>query len=102
MALAVAACLTPLAPAIAAQNQNSSAQQHAAQQKQNPQRTYYGEIVMLQKGRYALMINAKEHKGYYLDRQKAAKKYFQKKVLVTGTVDAKTSVLHVHQIKPAS
>ena len=102
MALAVALCLTPLAPAIAAQNQNSSAQQPAAQQKQNAQKTYYGKIVKLQTGKFALMIDTKTKKGYFLDDQKDAAKYAEKNVLVTGTVDSKTSVLHVITMKPAS
>jgi len=102
MALAVALCLTPLTPGIAAQSQGASAQQPAAQQKKSPQKTYYGTIVKLQDGKYALMIDAKANRGYFLDDQKDAKKYAQKKVLVTGTIDRQTSTLHVIKIKPAS
>lgn len=101
MALAIAACLAPLAPAIAAQNQNSSTKQPAAAQKQNKRKTYYGKIVKLRNGKFALMINAKAQQGYFLDNQKAAAKYADKKALVTGTVDPKTSVLHVIAIKSA-
>jgi hypothetical protein len=101
MALAMAACLAPLAPTMAAQNQGSSAKQPAAAQKQNRKKTYYGKVVKLQNGKFALMINAKAHRGYFLDDQKHAKKYAQKNVLVTGTVDPKTSILHVAAIKPA-
>jgi hypothetical protein len=36
---------------------------------------------------------------YALDDQQAAKKFFGKNVLLTGTVDAKTSVVHVHKIE---
>jgi hypothetical protein len=100
MALAVALCLVPLVPAISAQNQNSSAQQPAAPQKQNPQKTYYGKIVQLQGGKLGLLINAKEKRGYFLDNQKAAKQYADKNALVTGTVDSKTGVLHIVKIKP--
>lgn len=101
MALALALCLAPLAPAFAAQNQNSSAQQPAAPQKQDAQRTYYGKITKLQNGKYALVIDAKASRGYFLDDQKEAKKYAEKQVLVTGTVDSQTKILHVAQIKPA-
>ena len=102
MALAVALCLTPIAPAIAAQNQNSSAQQPAAPQKQDVQKTYYGTISKLQNGKYALVVDAKASRGYFLDDQKNAAKFAEKKVLVTGSVDPKTSVLHVVKIKPTS
>lgn len=106
IALAAITWFIPLAPAFAAQNQNPVAQQNppTAHQKQGQKkaRTYYGEIIKLRNGKYALMINAKAHRGYYLDDQKDAKKYDQKKVLVTGILDAKTSMLHVEKIKSAS
>lgn len=36
---------------------------------------------------------------YALDDQQGAKKFFGKNVLLTGTVDAKTNVLHIHKIE---
>lgn len=96
--LAVAAWFMPLGPAFVAQSHGAAAPQ---KQSQKSARTYYGQIVKLQNGKYALMINVQTHKGYFLDKQKAAKKYAQKKVLITGTVDPKSSVLHVVTIKPA-
>lgn len=96
--LAVAACLMPLVPAFGAQNHNAAAQQTQTQQRS---RTYYGQIVKLKNGKYALMINTKTNQGYYLDDQKDAKKYAQKRVLITGTINRKTSTLHVIAIKPA-
>ncbi len=105
IALAVAAALTPLAPAFGAQNQKTGNQEPAtAQQKQSQQkpRTYFGRVVKLQKGNYALMIDSTNKRGYYLDDQKDAMKYDQKQVLVTGTVDTQTSTLHVLTIKPVS
>jgi hypothetical protein len=99
MVLAVASCLAPLAPAFAAQNQDSSAQKPAAQEKQSRPKTYYGKIVKLQNGDFALMIDTKSQKGYFLDDQKAAAKYAEKDVLVTGTLNPQTSVLHVITIK---
>jgi len=94
-------CLAPLAPAVAAQNQDSSAQQPAAPQKENAQKTYYGKIAKLQGGKYALVVDVKASRGYILDDQKAAAKFAGKKALVTGTVDPKTKLLHVVKIKPA-
>jgi len=97
--LAAVACLIPLAPAFAAQNHSAAAQQKQGQQHA---RTYYGKIVMLKNHKLALMINPQTHQGYYLDKQKTAKKYVQKKVLITGTINRKTSMLHVIKIKPAN
>lgn len=105
IALAVAAALTPLAPAFSAQNRNPGSQQPpTAQQKQAQEktRTYYGKIVKARNGKYALVIDAKKNMGYYLDDQEDALKYNQKKVLITGTVSTKTSILHVLKIKPAA
>lgn len=101
VALAVALCLAPFAPVIAAQNQNPTAQQPAGPQEQNGQKTYYGKIAKLQNGKYALVIDAKANRGYFLDNQKEASKYIEKDVLVTGTVDMQTKILHVTEIKPA-
>lgn len=36
---------------------------------------------------------------YALDDQQAAKKFFGKNVLVTGTLDAKKNILHLHKIE---
>jgi hypothetical protein len=36
---------------------------------------------------------------YILDDQLAAKKFFGKNVLLTGTLDSNTNVLHVHKIE---
>ncbi|HET7214919.1 MAG TPA: hypothetical protein VFL79_15110 [Terriglobia bacterium] len=101
MGLAVAFCLTPFAPIVAAQNQNTTAQQPAGPQAQNEQKTYYGKIAKLQNGKYALVIDTKANRGYFLDNQKEASKYVEKDVLITGTVDMQTKILHVSQIKPA-
>ena len=97
LASALALSLMPFTLAVAAQKQNSSAKQSEA-----PQKTYYGKIEKLQNGRYGLIINTKTSRGYFLDNQKAAAKFAQKNVLVTGNVDPKTSVLHIVNIKPAS
>ncbi|MGA8182449.1 MAG: hypothetical protein WB819_02270 [Terriglobia bacterium] len=101
IALVMGLCLAPFAPAVAAQNQDSSAQQPAAPQKENAQKTYYGTIAKLQDGKYALVVDAKASRGYFLDDQKAAAKFAEKKVLVTGSVDPETKLLHVVKIKPA-
>ena len=74
--------------------------QPAAQQRKSLQKTYYGEVAKQQNGKFALVIDVKAQRGYFLDDQKDAAKFEKKKVLVTGTVDPKTSVLHVVKIKP--
>lgn len=99
IALVAAVALTPLAPAFGARSQNPGTQQ---KQSQAQTRTYYGTIVKLRQGKLALLTNPKDHKGYFLDDQKDAKKYVQEKVLVKGQVDAKTGMLHVLSIKPAA
>lgn len=99
IALVLAAALTPAAMAFGAQHQNSGTQQKQSQQQA---RTYFGTIVKLRNGRYALLINPKGQKGYFLDDQKDAKKYVQKQVLIKGMINAKTGMLHVLSIKPAS
>ena len=37
---------------------------------------------------------------YSLDDQKEARNFFGKPVLITGTIDSKASLLHVHKIEP--
>ena len=46
-------------------------------------------------------IFREDHRGivYFLDDQQIAKKFSGKAVLVTGTVDSKTNVVHVHKIE---
>jgi hypothetical protein len=39
---------------------------------------------------------------YSLDDQKEARNFSGKAVLVTGTIDSKVSLLHVHKIEPTS
>ena len=47
-------------------------------------------------------IFREDHRGivYSLDDQKEAGKFSGKPVLVTGTIDSKASLLHVHKIEP--
>jgi hypothetical protein len=47
-------------------------------------------------------IFREDHRGivYSLDDQKEAGKFSGKAVLVTGTIDSKASLLHVHKIEP--
>jgi hypothetical protein len=46
-------------------------------------------------------IFREDHLGmvYFLDDQRAARKFSGKSVWITGTVDAKTSTVHVHKIE---
>lgn len=100
LAIALAAACVPLAPAFSAQSQN----QTPSVQQQRPQkkaRTYLGEIVKTQSGRYGLLTDKKHGRGYLLDDQADAKKYARQNVLVTGIVNPQTKTLHVEKIKPA-
>lgn len=103
MALFLAVALTPLATALAAPNpgtpQTPNTQQNHVQAKV---RTYYGTIVKLRNGQYALMISFKTHRGYHLDDQKDVKKFDKEKVLVTGIVNPQTHMLQVKSIKRAA
>jgi hypothetical protein len=47
-------------------------------------------------------IFKEDHRGivYLLDDQKAARNFSGKAVLITGTIDSKASLLHVHKIEP--
>jgi len=65
-------------------------------------KTYIGKIVKTKTGKYALLTDPKNGKGYFLDDQADAKKYDQKDVYVTAQLDPQTSTLHVLAIKPAS
>ncbi|MEJ2010528.1 MAG: hypothetical protein P8Z30_20640 [Acidobacteriota bacterium] len=102
-ALAVAAAFAPLSTALGAQN-SGTLQPPNAQQKQVQQkvRTYYGTIVKIREGGYALMIDPVNQRGYNLDDQKDAKKFDKKKVLVKGKLNKQTGMLHVMSIKPVA
>lgn len=103
IALIAAAALTPLAMALGAQNTGTQQSPHAQQSHvQRKARTYFGTIVKVRKGKYALMINPKSHRGYYLDDKKDASKYIQKKVLIKGKLNRQTGMLHVLSIRPAA
>lgn len=65
-------------------------------------RTFVGKIVKTKQGKYALLTDPKDGKGYFLDNQQEAKKFNQKEVDVTAKLDPQTSTLHIIAIKPAS
>jgi hypothetical protein len=47
-------------------------------------------------------IFKEDHRGivYSLDNQKGARNFSGKAVLITGTIDSKVNLLHVHKIEP--
>jgi len=63
-------------------------------------RTLPGKIFRSHKA--GKFIFREDHRGivYSLDDQKEAGKFSGKAVLVTGTIDSKASLLHVHKIEP--
>ena len=99
LALALAGFLSAT-PAFSAQSQNQMPSAQSPQSQQQA-KTYLGEIVKTQSGKYGLLTDKRSGKGYFLDDQDEAKKFDQQTVLVTGTVDPQTNMLHVSNIKPA-
>ena len=87
-------------PAVPAQSQSQppTAQQEPSQQKS---RTFVGEIVKAQNGRYALLTDRQKGTGFYLDDQDKAKQFENKPVKVEGTLDVATNTIHVANIMPA-
>ena len=126
LVLALAAGLTPFVPVFGAPtpqqyppgsqplpgqqqpNPPGAEQQYPPQQQYPPgaeqspsehrMRTFKGEVVATESGKYALLVNKKKGEGYYLDHHKEASKYKGKNVKVIGTLDGQT--IHVHSMKP--
>lgn len=74
----------------------------AQQQQQQPtSQAFTGKIMQLKNGQFAL-ITGKTDKGYsghLLDDQDNAKKFANKDVTVTGTLDTSTNTIHVTNIQ---
>ncbi|MDP9147067.1 MAG: hypothetical protein M3N22_05365 [Acidobacteriota bacterium] len=60
-------------------------------------RTLSGRIV--HKGGRYLFHEDKRPLNYFLDDQQEAKRFSGKAVLVTGTIDAKRNIVHIHKIE---
>jgi hypothetical protein len=110
--LALAAGLISFSQAFGAQSQSQSNQQQqpsAQQQQPSTQQpgqkqahTYSGKIVKTKAGKYALLTDPQNGKGFFLDNQEEAQKFDQKDVKVVATLDPHTMMLHVINIKLAS
>ena len=96
----VMATLLTFTPTVNAQSQSQqpSTQQEPSQQQS---RTFVGEIVKAQNGRYALLTDKQKGTGFYLDDQDKAKQFEGKDVKVVGTLDVATNTIHVSDIVPA-
>ena len=70
------------------------------QPKQKVQ-TFTGQVVKAKNGRYALLTDKTEGKGFYLDDQNKAKQFDGQNVKVTGELDVATNTIHVSDIEPA-
>jgi hypothetical protein len=72
-----------------------------AQQQQPQSQEFTGKIMQLKNGQLALITgqNAKGYTGHLLDDQDTAKKFVNKDVKVTGTLDTSTNTIHVTNIK---
>jgi len=99
-ALAVMVGLLTFTPTVRAQSQ---AQQPSTQQQPSQQqsRTFVGEVVKAQNGRYALLMDKQKGTGFFLDNQEKAKPFGGKDVKVVGTLDVATNTIHVSDIVPA-
>ncbi|HKF40750.1 MAG TPA: hypothetical protein VKB21_06660 [Candidatus Acidoferrum sp.] len=77
--------------------------QQAQQQPQQPAQPqdFTGKIMQLKNGQLALVTGKtdKGYSGHFLDDQDSAKKFVNKDVKVTGTLDAATNTIHVTNIK---
>lgn len=103
LALILATALCAFTPGLAAQS-GGNAQQGQAQQDQQQDQTFTGKIVKLQNGQYALLTGqTPEGKvaGHFLDDQDDAKKYEDKQVKVTGSIDTASNTIHVTNIQAA-
>jgi hypothetical protein len=100
LVVAVMVGLLTFTPAVRAQSQRQqpSTQQEPSQQQS---RTFVGQIVKAQNGRYALLTDRQKGTGFYLDDQEKAKQFEGKVVKVEGILDAATNTIHVSNILPA-
>lgn len=106
VALFLAVGLAPFAFAATAPNaaSHATAQQQAQQQQQQPaSQEFTGKIMQLKNGQLALVTGKTDqgYSGHLLDDQDSAKKFVNKDVKVTGTLDTSTNTIHVTNIKGA-
>jgi hypothetical protein len=66
---------------------------------QRPSQNLYTGTVISLNGKYVLKT---DRMSYELDDQERAKQYEGREVMVTGTVDQMTSVLHISDIEPVT
>lgn len=62
-----------------------------------PQQTFSGVVVSLNGARFVLRDDD-ANTWYHLDDQNAVKPYLGKKVVITGTLDARSDMIHVEKI----
>jgi ADP-glucose pyrophosphorylase len=82
-----------------AQDQQPQQQEPSARQQSQADQQITGKIVKSNDGKYVLVDSSSTM--YQLDDQDAAKKHEGRKVIVTGSLDASGSMIHVTSIKPA-
>jgi len=105
LAIGVGLCtLTPLLHAQPVQGGNPAVQEQQQEQPEQPKQkvqTFTGQVVKAKNGRYALLTDKTEGKGFYLDDQNKAKQFDGQNVKVTGELDVATNTIHVSDIEPA-
>lgn len=101
VALFFAAGLSPFASALPVTPATTPVQSAQQQQQQPASQQFTGKIMQLKNGQFAL-ITGKTDKGYsghLLDDQDNAKKFLNKDVTVTGTLNTSTNIIHVTNIQ---
>ena len=98
IALGLAVGSVQFAPALRAQTQAKD----PSTQQQTQARTFVGQVVQAQNGKYALIVDKSAGRGFYLDSAEKAKKYNGQNVKVTGTLDAQTKTIRISDIRPSA
>lgn len=80
--------------------------QTPGQEQQSPKddqktQVMLGKIIKTKSGRYALLTDAENGKGVYLDDQEKASQFEGKNVKVSGVLDMATNTIHVATIELA-
>lgn len=103
LALFLALTLSPFASALPARHATSSFRAQQQQQQQPQAQQFTGKIMELKSGQLALVTGKTDtgYTGHFLDDQTTAKKFINKDVKVTGTLDSSTNTIHVTHIEGA-
>jgi len=99
--LALAAGICTFTPKARAQSQKEDPNQQQAQGAQQKTETFVGQVIKAKDGRWALLMDKSQGKGYFLDDDGKAKQFEGQNVKVIGVLEASTGTIHVTDILPA-